>query len=505
MLTESRGRWLALMGMSLASFLGCIDFTIVNTALPVIQASLQASVTQLQWIVNIFFITMTAFMVVLGKLADMHGRRLYIYWGMILFGISSLGAGLSPTIGYLIFFRFLQSIAVSILYCVPIAIIHSIFPANLYGRATGFVIGMNGFGMAVGPVIGGFILNYLSWRYIFFVNLPLIVLSFLFCLPNLPETKSSEENEKIDWLGFILLVITLPIFVLAIVQGETWHWLSPIIIGLFILAIIGLVWFYFHEQACPFPIIEFHLFLNRVYIIGVAANFALAFFYVVDFFFMPLYLHYVRGQSSYEIGLTLLISTAMVAALSPLIGRLVDKFGAKKILIIGYSFFIASAILQAQFNAITSIYLVLFAYILFGIGWACILSPSIVAAISSVPKNVTGVAMGTLGTLHNFGGAIGLALAVVIYRILATHLLTQQALIAHFSLGEWVNNAILDIGHTAQIIVQHTNLALPNAQIIFTEIFLRGYTGALWLLVASSVSILILIMVGLKKETTSHG
>lgn len=297
MIAKEQSKWFALTGISIAGFLGCLDLTIVNTALPAIQSDLNTAVTQLQWVMTILMLALTACMVISGKLADLYGRRLCLYFGLALFAASSLIAGLSPNIQWLIAARFLQGISIAFLYTAPVAIIPGLFPEHQRGRATGLLIGANGLGLAIGPVIGGLIVSTLGWRWIFFINPPIILITVLLCWHRLIESKSVTAVRKIDWWGFILLIIALPAGILGLVQGAIWGWLSIPIISLFIVAIIGLVLFYYVETKVSMPIIEFHLLANRVFLAGLGANFTLAAFYAVDFFLIPLYLHYIRGQA----------------------------------------------------------------------------------------------------------------------------------------------------------------------------------------------------------------
>lgn len=497
--TSHSKAWRALTGISLASFLGCLDFTIVNTALPAIQANLHATVTQLQWIINIFMLALSALMVVMGKIADVYGRRRILYGGMILFGIASCGAGLSTTIDGLIFFRLIQGIGVAILYTVPVAIIATLFPEHLRGKATGILIGANGFGLAVGPVIGGFIISALSWRWIFFVNLPAIILSFIFCMNTLTESRSVEHGKKIDWTGFLLLVIALPCVVFATVQGSHWGWTSGLIISLYSVAIISFITFYFVENRAESPIIQFKLFANRIFIVGTLANFLLAFFYTVAFFLIPLYLHSIQGETSYEIGLTLLPATAMVAILSPLVGQAIDKYGYTKVLMLGFGFLAGSALMQTYFVLHTPVWFILLAFIMLGIGWACVLSPSIVAALSSFPESMGGVAMGSVGTLHNFGGAIGLALGTVVYHYQAKSVVISELFKNQLNgASGWIDRAIGDPENAIHIIQQSTNLDVIKANELFQHFFIYGYSSAMWLLVASSIAALVIIFAWMK-------
>jgi EmrB/QacA subfamily drug resistance transporter len=500
MASEQRLNRIALIGISIAGFLGCLDLTIVNTALPAIQSELNISVTQLQWVMTILLLALTAFMVISGKLADLYGRRLCLYFGMALFGLSSLGAGLSPDIHWLVACRFLQGISIAFLYTAPVAIVPSIFPEEQRGKVTGLLIGANGLGLAIGPVVGGLIVSALNWRWIFFINPPIIIISFILCWKNVVESRNDAAIKKIDWWGFILLILALPMGLLALVQGEAWGWLSPAIISLLALAIIGLGLFYYVETRVTAPIIEFHLLANRIFLVGLGANFALALFYAIDFFLIPLYLHYIHGQAGYQIGFSLLPATVMVALLSSMTGRIVDQNGPKNVLMVGLLFLAISGFLQAQFGAHSAIYFILFAYLIFGIGWACILSPSIVAALSAIPKESAGVAMGTLGTLHNLGGAIGLAVGTLIYNMMAKSALLSQLKENNIAPGAWADQVIANTEGAVDIIRQYAGLSVEKTTAIFQHYFLNGYRGAMWVMVIVSLLALLAVALGLKNQ-----
>jgi EmrB/QacA subfamily drug resistance transporter len=427
-------KWYALIGICIASFLGCIDFTIVNTALPAIKAAFNTNVNQLQWVINIFILALSTFMVIMGRVADIYGRRKVLYIGMLVFGVSSLFAGLAISIEWLILFRLIQGISCAVLYTATGAIISNTFPIEERGRAMGILFSTTGIGLAVGPVLGGIIISSIGWRWIFFINVPLIIISFIICMKNVKESKSTEHN-KIDYFGMILLMVGLSALILAITQGNIWGWTSHIIFGLFILAILMFIIFYKVEIKAPQPIIDFKLFANRMFILSSVATASLACFYCVAFFLMPLYLHDIRGDNGYLIGFMLLPTTAMVALFSPIVGRFVDHYGAKKPLLMGFALFIISAILQVNFSNNDSLLYVLIAFTIMGMAWACVLGPSTVLAISALPEQNSAVAIGASWTLHNIGGAVGLGVGVAIYR---AKLITSNSLLAGYNGTMWL-------------------------------------------------------------------
>jgi EmrB/QacA subfamily drug resistance transporter len=499
-LTESNRKWWVLTGVSIASFLGCIDFTIVNTALPAIQSALNVSVTKLQWVINAFILALSAFMVVMGRLADIYGRRLVLYIGIIVFGLSSLGAGFSPNIEWLIFFRLMQGISCAILYTASGAIVSNAFPVQERGKAIGTLFGVNGIGLAIGPVLGGILVSALSWQWIFLINVPAILVSLIICFASVSESRNREHGTDIDWPGLVTLVITLSSFVLAITQGQAWGWDSMITISLFVISACTLFLFYMIEMRSTSPIIQFHLFANRLFITSVVATFSLALFYCLAFFLMPLYLHNIKNEEGYMIGLMLLPTTAMVALLSPIVGRITDKIGPRMPLIFGFIFFMLSAFFQAQFAENSSTWSIIFAFSLMGIGWACILGPSTVASLLAVPENMGAVAMGTSWTLHNIGGAVGLSIGIIIYHTFAKQNLINNLVSHHISASSWINEAITNPDNAVKLFQQYTHLSISDTLPIFHQFFIAGYHAGMWLLFLSSLSALSIIFFGMKKS-----
>ena len=178
---QQQRKWWALLGVSIASFLGCVDFTIVNTALPALQADLGASVDALQWVINGFILALSSFMVLVGRLADLHGRKRVLFIGLTVFGLASLAAGLAGQIDTLIGARVAQGLACAVLYTASGAIVSSTFETAEQGRAFGVLFGVNGVGLAVGPVLGGLITSAFGWQWIFLINVPFVLLSLGIC------------------------------------------------------------------------------------------------------------------------------------------------------------------------------------------------------------------------------------------------------------------------------------------------------------------------------------
>ncbi|MCC2626186.1 MAG: drug resistance transporter, drug antiporter-2 family [Burkholderiales bacterium] len=410
-------KWWVLIGVGIASFLGCIDFTIVTVTLPAIQNDLHATIEQLQWIINIFILALSSFMVVMGRLADIYGRQKVLYIGMTIFAGSSLLAGCAVSIQWLIFWRLIQGISCAILYTASGAIISHIFSVEERGRAMGIFFGISFTGLAAGPVLGGLIVGALSWRWVFLVNIPIMLLSLVICILSVPRSRDTALSTKIDYLGALILTLAISSLIFTITQGNNWGWASYKVLILLLFSVTMFIILYYIEEQHKSPIIKFSLLINRGYISGIIANFFLSFFYSLAFFLMPLFLHTIRHESAYTIGLMLLPTTLMVVLLSPIVGKIVDRRGPQKPLLWGFALFIISAALQTYFQANTPLLVILAAFIIMGIAWGLIVGPSTILAINSLPRSSEALAIGTSWTFHNIGGSLGLSIGTAIYHI----------------------------------------------------------------------------------------
>ncbi|WP_240669191.1 DHA2 family efflux MFS transporter permease subunit [Dyella sp. M7H15-1] len=460
-----------------------MDFTIVNTVIPAIQADLHASVEQSQWIISIFLMALCASMVVAGRLADLHGRRLLLYLGMAIFGLSSLGAGLAGSIEWLIPFRFIQGVSCAALYTASAAIVSNAFPEGERGRAIGILFGVNGIGLAIGPVVGGMLVSGFGWRSVFLVNIPLILLSFAICLRGVHESRSSDESEKVDWLGLVLLVISVSGLMLGITQGIKWGWTSSQTLSVFGVAVILLVIFVRVERVKPSPLIHVDLFFNRGFIVASIATFSLAFFYCAAFFLMPMYLKMIGHLDGFMIGTLLLPTTAVMALASPVVGRITDHIGPRPLLMAGFLLLALSAALQARFENSLSFAYIITAFAAMGLGWACILGPSTVAALASVPERLGGVAMGASWTLHNLGGAVGLSIATIIYQVFARNWLVH-AVHARVPLSPDTAGAIVADPLSAAARLSTSGMSPEAVEQVVGQFFVHGYQASMWMLLA---------------------
>lgn len=397
-LNLSSRKWWVFAGLSLGSIVVYIDFTIVNTALPSIQKDLKVSFVELQWVMNAFVLSLCIFIADMGRFGDAFGRRLMLFMGLGLFGGSSIFAGLAPNGSILIIARAFQGIASSTIIPSSLALVSNSFPENERGRAIGIWASVIGIGLSIGPVLGGIITSALSWRWIFFVNIPIVIIAVIICVLSVKETVKQEGGKRIDWYGLLLMIVGLGTLVSAIIQGPEWGWTSTISIIFFIIAIFSLVALYFIENKVTSPIIDFRLFANRGFLSGAFANYTMASFAYAAFFLMPLYLKNIIGEQPYKIGILLVPITILMVIVAPIAGRIVDFRGAKLPILLGLASLAVSAIVQSTFKDNSSLFYIVFGFIFSGIGWGFMFGSGAFAAISSLPQKLAGTATGVLWT-----------------------------------------------------------------------------------------------------------
>ncbi|VWD59621.1 MFS transporter [Burkholderia lata] len=415
-----RARWVALAGVAIASFLGCIDFTIVNTAIPEIRSAFHAGIDQVQWTVTAFVMALSSCTIPVGQLADRHGRRRVMFASMAVFGGASLGAGLASGLFTLVIWRTVQGMACAGLYTASAALVAAMFPEQERGKALGLLFSVNGLGLALGPVAGGLLVDALGWRWIFLINVPLIAASFMLCAGRLTQQTVTSARERFDWPGAVLLLTILPCGLGAVVRGADRGWTSPATLGLLLVACLSGAALTWVERRAAAPVLRLALLRQRPFALAACATAALAFFYCAAFLLMPLYLGELRGQDSAATGWLLLPTTAVMAMVSPLAGRGCDRFGAGPVMALGFVALLVSALMQSDFSATTAWWRVLAAFACMGFGWGCILGPSMTAALAAVPEALAGMALGMATMVHNVGGSVGLAAATVLYRVSTT-------------------------------------------------------------------------------------
>lgn len=414
-----------------------LDNTIVNVALPSIRRELGASVSNLQWTIDAYTLVLASFLMLSGSTGDRLGRRKIFQIGLTLFSVGSLLCSIAPSVQWLIVFRMMQAIGGSMLNPVAMSIITNTFvDPKERAQAIGVWGGVVGISQALGPIVGGLLVDSIGWRSIFWINVPIGIAAIILTALFVPESKALRAR-KIDPIGQLLVIVTLATLTYAIIEGPNFGWISVRIIGLFVLSVLAAAGLIGYERRRAEPLIDVRFFRSVPFsgatIIAICAFAALAGFLFVN----TLYLQDVRGYSALEAGLFTLPMALMTMILAPLSGRIVGSRGPRLPLLVAGIGMLACAVILTGLTSGTSVILLLAAYLLFGVGFGMVNAPITNTAVSGMPKEQAGVAAAVASTSRQIGQSLGVAVigSVVTGGIHGT---LQAGLPAASHIGWWI-------------------------------------------------------------------
>jgi EmrB/QacA subfamily drug resistance transporter len=381
----------------------------VNVALPSIHRSLRASISGLQWTIDAYTLVMASLFILAGSTADRLGRRRIFQLGLVAFSSASLLCGLAPTLAALIAARVLQAIGGSMLNPVAMSIIRNVFDdPRERARAIGVWGAVFGLSIALGPVIGGALVDAVSWRAVFFVNVPIGLIAILLTVLYVPESRA-EHPRRLDPVGQLLMIVGLGALTYAIIEAPKAGWTSPQTLGVFGLAVVCFVILVPHELRRDEPLLDMRFFASAPFS-GASAIAVLTFAALGGFLFLnTIYLQSVRGLSPLEAGLYLLPMAAMVFICAPVSGRLVGARGSRMPMLIAAAAMLIAALMLTRLTARTAPGYLLVAYLLFGIGTGFINPPITNTAVSGMPAAQAGVAAAVASTSRQVGMTLGVA------------------------------------------------------------------------------------------------
>ncbi|MEU8223774.1 MFS transporter [Kribbella sp. NPDC048915] len=408
----TRGRRLLVLAICCSSlFIVGLDSTIVNLALPAIRSEFDASVSKLQWTIDAYTLVLASLLMVSGSTADRVGRRRTFQVGLLLFGLGSLLCGVAPSIDLLIAFRVLQAIGGSMLNPVAMSIITNTFTnPRERAQAIGVWGGVVGLSMAVGPVVGGSLVDAVGWRFIFWINVPVTLAAVLMTALFVPESRAAVPR-RMDPVGQVLVVLLLGGLTYGIIEGQSAGWGSPLIIGCFAVCVLALVSLVYYERRREQPLLEPRFFRSAPFsgatLIAVCGFAALSGF----LFLNSLYLQSVRGYSALHAGLLTLPMAAMTVVFAPLSGWLVGHRGPRVPLVVAGSMLTLSGLLLSRLTITTGTVHLLVSYLVFGLGFGMLNAPITNAAVSGMPRAQAGVAAAIASTSRQVGASLGVAVA----------------------------------------------------------------------------------------------
>ncbi|HEX8754111.1 MAG TPA: MFS transporter, partial [Solirubrobacterales bacterium] len=351
-LDDANRKWWTLAGACAGLFLLMLDSTVVALALPVIHRDLSASAEALQWVMNGYLLTIAILVITAGRLGDMFGRKRSFLLGMAIFAAGSVVSGAAQGPEMLVAGRVIQGVGAAPMLTLSLAIICNAFPdKTAQASALGIWAAVSAVALAVGPLAGGALIE-LDWRVIFWVNLPIAVLGVAIMAAAAPESTDPGAGRRIDWSGLLLLSVGLFAVVLALVEADAWGAGPALAVGL--VGAVLLAFFARVERRQREPLVDFALFRNGPYFGASAAAFALVGSYWAVMFFQPQYLQDARGYSAIESGLLILPITVPMIFISPFSGRLIARFGARRLMSTGMVLGTLGTLVLTQIDAGTS-------------------------------------------------------------------------------------------------------------------------------------------------------
>ena len=409
LVTDENSKWWTLGAMCFALFMIMLDNTVVNVALPSIQRDLHASLSALEWTVNAYTLTFAVLMVTGGRLGDIFGRRRMFLFGVAVFGISSAAIGFAPTDTTLVLFRAVQGVGAAFMMPATLSIITQAFPAEQRGTAIGTWAGVSALALAIGPVLGGFLTEYVSWRAIFWINPPIAIGAVAVTLFAARESRDETVDKTVDFPGIAAITIGLTALVLALVEGNQWGWGSTRVISLLVIAAVGLTAFVLIEKRVKAPMVNFAFFRSRTFLGANLVGFLVSFAMLAQFFFLALYMQNILGYSPLQAGIRFLPSTLVLVVMGPLAGRLTDRVGPRPLMAAGLLIVSAAVFVQSGITVHTTYLRLLPGFVLMGIGIGLVMSPMSTAAMNSVDRSKSGAASGVLSMSRMVGGTFGVA------------------------------------------------------------------------------------------------
>src|SRR6266511_2769188 len=400
-----RRKWWVLVAMVFGLFMPMLDNLVVNVALPTIQRQLGAGVSGLQWIIDAYTLTFASFMLTGGALGDLYGRKRFFIGGLITFTVGSLLCALSQSIGQLIAFRAIQGLGAAMLLPGSLSIITATFRGRERGAA------MSGLAIAIGPVIGGFLVEHVSWQSIFWVNVPIGAIGLTMTALVVRESRDPSRSRRLDPAGLITGTAGLFFLVYALIEGNARGWTDGLILGAFALSAILLAVFFYVESHRESPMLPLRFF--RIPTFAAANVVAAAVFFAMfgTVFFLTLYLQNVEGYSPVAAGLRLFAFSVVILVVAPIAGRLSDRFGSRWFMTVGPLIAAAGMGLMLRTEVGSSYTTVILpSFIVLAAGMALTMTPMTAAVMGSVPTRNAGVASAATNTSREIGGVFGIAL-----------------------------------------------------------------------------------------------
>ncbi|MGI9622550.1 MAG: MFS transporter [Acidimicrobiales bacterium] len=401
-------KWLILAIMSIGTLIVFLDLTVVNTALPSISRDLQASTSDLQWVVDSYVLALAGLLMLAGSIGDRYGRRRWMTFGLVVFALGSVVGAMAGDIGMLIAGRTIQGVGAAFVLPATLSIVTNAFPRHERARAIAVWTAVSGMGIGLGPAIGGYLVDRWDWSAAFWIHIPIIAVALIGQL-FVPESRD-DRHVGLDIPGSITATLGITALVFGIIQGGEAGWTSPLIIGSFLVAAVSLVSFIAIEKRADYPMLPLHFFKNRDFTGSVAVIGIMFFAGPAAFFFMTQFFQIVQGRDAFEAGLLILPNAGAIIIASVAATKLIGPLGPRRLVMISVAIMaVATAIftgIDPSWSATREILVIS----MFGFGFGLGMPALTDAVMASVPVEDAGVGSAVNDVSRELGSALGVAI-----------------------------------------------------------------------------------------------
>lgn len=415
-------KWVVLGTVVFSLLIILLDVTVVNVSIPHILTEFHTDISNVQWVFNAYTLAFAASLITFGRLADMYGHKTLFLLGLLVFGVGSVASGAAPDIGWLIGFRTLQGIGGAMMMPATLALVLDAFPKEQRGMAIGFWGAAAGIALTIGPLLGGFITDHYTWRWIFYINVPVVLLAMILTLTFIHQKKTILATHELDLAGFASVTGGLLALVFALIEGQKYGWTSPAIISLLVAAVVLIGLFIWIERRAAEPMINVNLFKDRDFAIGNLVAMLTTFAMLGAFFLTPLFVQQILGFTAFESGLITLPMALVMLVLAPIVGKLSDRFGGKPFLVAGLLVAAFAMFLMSHFSVDTTKSDLIIPFATFGLGMAAVMPVMVNVALANVPSTQYGAGSGVLNTSRQLGGVLGIAIVGTFFTAQVTSL-----------------------------------------------------------------------------------
>lgn len=407
---EKSTKWLILVTISISGFIVALEGNIVNIILPTLVKTFTTDFTKIKWVVLIYYLVVISLILPLGRMGDVIGKKKMYLNGIIVFTVGSLLCGLADSFLYLIIFRAIQGLGGAMLLALGFAVIAENFPPKEMGRALGIAATSASVALISGPVIGGFILEHFSWRFIFYLNIPLGIFSGFMILKYLKSDQIKNKNKNLFDIKSAISLIAFIFSLLTAFSNVGKAGFSIVTVALFSISTLSFIFFMIFELRSKNPIMDFNLFKNPTYSIGLISGITVFISLAGVFILLPFYFENILGFNSGKAGLLFSIIPIFMGICSPIAGIMADKFGSKKMTIIGLALLLAGFTAASGLNRSTTVFELLLRLLWIGSGIGFFMTPNNSTIMGAVPKERFGISSGVLALSRNLGHALGVAI-----------------------------------------------------------------------------------------------